>query len=232
MLKIEDFAFEFVWIPPGEFQMGSPENEPGRYENEKNHPVALTAGFWMNKYSVTQGQWKVIMNGENPSYFQKGDNYPVERISWNDCLEFIKKLNEMNKVKGIFRLPSEAEWEYACRAGKTTQYYDSGFKDDNYCWNDLNSNDSIQPVMQKKPNAWGLYDMSGNVWEWCSDWYGDYPDGTMIDPVGPAYGSTRIVRGGSWTNSAMCCRPARRYSFDPSSKYFNIGFRIVMAPDK
>jgi formylglycine-generating enzyme required for sulfatase activity len=171
-------GMDFVWIPDGEYMRGSPGNEPGRGSDEgPQHRVILTRGFHMQTTEVTQGQWRSVM-GNNPSGFQSGDDYPVENVSWNDVQAFIRKLNGMES--GVsYRLPTEAEWEYAARAGSRTRFY---FGDDegrlkDYAWYDANSSLRTQPVGRKKPNAWGLYDMHGNVWEWCSDWFGSYPSG-------------------------------------------------------
>ena len=191
--------------------MGS---EKGDNDEKPVHKVTITKPFYMGKYEVTQEQWEAVM-GSNPSNF-KGAKNPVEQVSWEDCEKFIGKLKE--KVSGRdFRLPTEAEWEYACRAGSTTDYcYGDGDESlDEYAWYYGNSESKTHPVGQKKANAWGLYDMHGNVWEWCSDWYGDYADGAVSDPKGPESGSARVLRGGSWGGNARDCRSACRHSYDP-----------------
>jgi formylglycine-generating enzyme len=231
-------GMEFVWIPPGEFMMGSPENEPGRFDNETLHRVILTRGFYMQTTTVTQGQWKALM-GNNPSYFKDGgDKCPVERVSWDDAQEFIKKLNQ--KEKSEYRLPTEAEWEYACRAGTDTPFYfgkclstDEANYDGNYplegCSKGIYRKKPV-PVKAFPPNAWGLYDMHGNVWEWCHDWYGDYPTTSVTDPTGPDSGSNRVRRGGSWSNGARFCRSAYRHRNSPAYRYDNLGLRLLLPP--
>lgn len=220
---------EFVWIPPGTFIMGSPENEKDRYDDETRHRVTLTQGFWMGKYEVTQAQWEAVMNA-NPSRFESG-NRPVESVSWNDCQDFIAKLNRLNQ--GTFRLPTEAEWEYAYRAGTTTRFYwgeDRNESDiDRYAWYNGNSGDRTHEVGQKRSNPWGLYDMSGNVWEWCADWYGDYPSGPQVDPKGQQSGRARVQRGGSWLSYALYCRSASRNRSYPGYGANYIGLRILLS---
>jgi formylglycine-generating enzyme required for sulfatase activity len=223
---INDLGMKFVYIPPGDFMMGSPENEKGRYDRETLHKVTLTKGFYMQTTEVTQGQWKAVM-GNNPSYFKNcGDDCPVEDVSWNDIQDFIAKINR--RGEGTYRLPTEAEWEYACRADSQTAYC---FGDDEnllpeYAWYDRNSEDRTHPVGQKKPNAWGLYDMHGNVWEWCQDIYStDIYEGEQTYPIYIGKGSDRVLRGGSWINGARDCRSARLY-FSPDFRSPNLGFRL------
>jgi formylglycine-generating enzyme required for sulfatase activity len=239
---------EMVYIAPGTFMMGSPGSEPNHQSDETQHQVTLTKGFWLGKYEVTQGQWKAVM-GSNPSNFSScGSSCPVEQVSWNDCQEFIRKLNNLSGFSG-FRLPTEAEWEYACRAGTTTAFYTGAItetgrdrKDPNLDvagWYGYNSGDrsgwhsdwkdnnhGTKRVGLKKPNAWGLYDMHGNVWEWCADWYGDYPSGSVNDPKGPSTGSYRVLRGGSWDGSAGYCRSADRGRGTPARRSLSLGFRL------
>jgi len=220
-------SMEFVYIKPASFMMGSPSNEPGRDSDEVQHRVKLTKGFYMQKTEVTQGQWKAVMRN-NPSNFKNcGDSCPVEKVSWNDVQEFITKLNR--RGEGRYRLPTEAEWEYACRAGSTNRFY---FGDDEgrlgeYAWYGKNSSSRSHPVARKKPNAWGLYDMHGNVWEWCQDWYGDYPAGSIADPGGPDGGSGRVLRGGSWGHIPRDVRCANRRLGTPARRFRYIGFRLV-----
>ena len=202
---------EMVWCPPGAFTMGS---DDGDRDERPPHPVTLTKGFWLATTEVTQAQWTSVM-GNNPSHF-KGDNLPVEKVSWNDCQEFCRKTG--------LQLPTEAQWEYACRAGSTGEYAGTGNLDD-MGWYDDNSDDKTHPVGQKQPNAWGLYDMHGNVWEWCADWYGDYPNGPVTDPKGASSGSYRVLRSGSWNLNAQACRSAARYDYNPSNYYNYLGFR-------
>ena len=175
---VQGVSLEMVLIPAGKFMMGSPESEKGRYNDETQHEVTLTKPYYMGSYAVTQEQWEAVM-GNNPSIKTKGAKLPVTNVSWQDCQEFIKKLNA--KTDGGYRLPTEAEWEYACRAGTTTEYFygDSITKSDaNY------SKREPMAVGSYKPNAFGLYDMHGNVCEWCEGWYGDYPEGAVMDPKG------------------------------------------------
>jgi len=219
------------WVPQGEFWMGS-QSPNGFFRkiffNEAQHRVTISRSFWMGKYVVTQAQWKDIM-GSNPSGF-KGDNLPVENVSWNDCQEFIQKLNA--KTGKHFRLPTEAEWEYACRAGTTTAYCfgDGAGQLPQYAWYSENS-EQTHPVGQKKPNAWGLYDMHGNVWEWCSDWYSKnyYKRSPSTDPTGPSSGGNRVYRGGSWNYDAQHCRSAYRDRYIPSYRSSFLGFRLALA---
>ena len=240
-------TLKMTWIPPGEFMMGSPVGETGHQPNETQHLVKLTKGFWMGKYEVTQGQWERVM-GSDPSQLEqwtrvKGNNpgqvkdlrNPVADVNWKGCQEFLKKLNQTAEVRtqvqtGTFRLPTEAEWEYACRAGTITRFH-SGNEDsdlDRLGWHGGNSIKKVHPVGQKTPNQFGLYDMHGNVWEWCQDWYGEYPEGTQVDPQGPVSGSLRVVRGGSWYGTTADCRIAARTFDYPDQAY--VGFRVVLAP--
>jgi len=219
---------EMVLIPAGTFIMGSPVNEKGSVDEGPQHQVTLTKSFYMGKYEVTQAQYQAAM-GSNPSYF-KGNNLPVESVSWDDCQTFIQKLNQMSQ--GTFRLPTEAEWEYACRAGTTAQFYwgnDSNYSQINdYAWyNGNNSPNGTKEVGLKKPNAWGLYDMSGNVWEWCQDWYGSYSSDDQVDSIGPKSGSTRVLRGGLWYGSTWVCRSALRNDNSPDCQNNNKGFRLA-----
>ena len=221
-------GMEFVLIPVGEFKMGSPSGEGGRDDDEGPlHTVNIEKAYYLGKYEVTQKQWREVM-GNNPSRF-KGDDLPVERVSWNDVQEFIEKLNEKEgTIK--YRLPSEAEWEYAARAGTTTRYSfgDSESRLGEYAWYDDNSGSKTHTVGQKKPNPWGLYDMHGNVWEWTQDWYhSDYKgaptDGSAWEIGG---GSNRVFRGGSWDREAQACRLAYRNYFEaPYGSY--LGFRLL-----
>ena len=207
---------EMVWCPAGAFAMGSPAGEEGRADNETRHRVTLTAGFWMAKTEVTQAQWQSVM-GSNPSY-HKGDSLPVECVSWKACQEFCRKTG--------LELPTEAQWEYACRAGSTGAYAGTGTMKE-MGWYDDNSLGKTHPVGQKKPNAWGLCDMHGNVWEWCSDWYGEYTSGSVTDPKCVLGGSCRVMRGGSWGVSAGDCRSAGRDYDDPMHASYGLGFRPV-----
>ncbi len=223
-------GMKFVPIPAGTFIMGSPPNEPGeRFDSQTQHKVTLTKGFYMQVTEVTQGQWKAMM-GNNPSGFKIcGENCPVENVSWNDVQEFIKRLNQKEKIRK-YRLPTEAEWEYAARAGSSTTYYfgDDVNELDQYAWYKDNSGGKTHPVGELKPNSWGLYDMYGNVSEWCQDWFGTYPYNDIVDPTGPNTGSYRVNRSGCWdVPSTRCCRSAKRSCDSPDTGYVCIGFRLV-----
>ena len=226
-------GMEFVLIPAGNFTMGSPRRERERDEDERQHKVTITRPFYMQTTEVTQGRWKAVM-GDNPSYFKGcGDDCPVENISWDDCQEFIRRLNQMEGTDK-YRLPTEAEWEYACRAESVTRFY-FGHDDrklSEYAWYVANSGEQTHPVGQKEPNAWGLYDMHGNVWEWCQDWYKkSYPRRHVNDPKGPSSGSFPVSRGGSWNSNARYCRSAARYFVATALTYSYQGFRLVRELD-
>ena len=219
-------GMEFVWVPAGRFVMGSPESEEGRYDDERQHEVRISRGYWMGRYEVTQGEWKAVM-GESPSFFSEcGARCPVDSVSWEDVQEFISKLNKKesgNRYK--YRLPTEAEWEYGARAGTAgVRHGELG----SIAWYDGNSGDRTHPVGQKRANAWGLHDTLGNVWEWTADWYGDYPSGLVTDPRGPLTGSDRVGRGGGWNSGARDVRTAHRSAtHSPGDSCNNDGFRLV-----
>ncbi len=216
---VNGVEFAFRWCPAGSFQMGS---ESGNSDEKPVHEVTLTRGFWLLETEVTQAQWQAVM-GNNPSYFH-GNNLPVECVSWEDCKEFCTKLSS----QGLnVSLPTEAQWEYACRAGTTGAY--AGNLDE-MAWYDDNSGSTTHEVGQKKPNAWGLYDMHGNVYEWCSDWWDSYSESPASDPTGPSSGTLRVFRGGSWNNDAQYCRSANRNGNTPTNRSRNIGFRPVFLP--
>jgi formylglycine-generating enzyme required for sulfatase activity len=238
VLTIQGVEWAFRWCPAGEFQMGSPEGELGRDSDESQHRVMLRRGFWLLETEVTQKMWESVM-GSNPSHF-KGSNLPVETVSWNDCQDFVTKLNGLGVSPSGFRfsLPTEAQWEYACRAGTTTAL-NSGknLTDEKYHCSNLNElgwydwqnkETTTHPVGLKKPNAWGLCDMHGNVWEWCSDWYGDYPTGSVTDPLGASSGSDRVCRGGCWGYFAESCRSANRGSSAPGYSFRSVGLRVSL----
>ena len=230
-------TIEMVWIPPGSFMLGRYSGEQGSYSNEDpQHLVTLDYGFWLGKYEVTQSQWEAV-TGSNPSQnYGVGDDYPVYYVSWNDIHnDFLETLNNQT-VGEPWRLPSESEWEYACRAGTTTRYY---WGDDlsetqigNYAWYSGNSGITTHTVGTKLPNTWNLYDMSGNVWEWVEDWYHSNYNGapTNGDPWLDPPGSARIFRGGSWDNSSTNARCATRYGSNPSNQFSNYGFRCAITP--
>lgn len=218
-VMINGVKFSFRWCPADSFLAGSPESEEGRDKYEVQHTVTFTKGFWILETEVTQGQWKAVMSS-NPSFF-KGDNLPVEQVSWNDCQEFCKKCTELGLP---IQLPTEAQWEYACRAGSSGAI--SGILDD-MAWYWDNSGGTTHQIKTKKPNAWGLYDMHGNVGEWCKDWYGAYSAENVTDPIGPLNGSYRIIRGGSWNRNDLHCRSARRRLDNQKNCYYDLGFRVV-----
>jgi len=229
-LKVKGVSFNLCLIPASTFTMGSPENEDGRYDNETQHQVTITRPYYLMETEVTQELYEVIM-GNNPAYF-KGPQRPVETVSWYDATAFCEKLSHLTGK--TFRLPTEAEWEYACRAGTTGARYGEL---DNIGWYYGNSwnkpYNETHNVRQKTANAWGLYDMLGNVWEWCGDWYGDYPVGGVDDPGGPASGSYRVLRGSSWYDIAGDCRSAVRGYDYPGSESYGHGFRACLpAEDK
>jgi formylglycine-generating enzyme required for sulfatase activity len=213
-----------IYVAPGSFMMGSPRSEEGHDDDETQHHVTLTKGYWLGETEVTQAQWGSVM-GNNPSYF-KGMSRPVERVSWEDCQAFIANVNRevRRQFGGDARLPTEAEWEYACRAGSIGNYAGTGELND-MGWYCDNSEAKTHKVKGKKANAWGFYDMHGNVWEWCQDWYGTYPSGAVTDPTGSASGDGWVLRGGSWY-SAGDCRSANRSGDRPGSRNGSYGFRL------
>ncbi len=228
---------KFVLIPAGTFMMGSPGNEPGRDNDETQHQVTISRPFYMQTTEVTQGQWKRVM-GNNPSHFRNcGDDCPVEQVSWNDVQNFIRRLNQLEETDK-YRLPTEAQWEYAARAGTTTPFHtgsclssEQANYDGNYPQPGCPKGGFRQTTVRVgsfSPNAWGLHDMHGNVWEWVQDWKGDYPSGSVTDPEGPSSGSRRVNRGGSWDKIARYCRSAVRGNRDyPSKIYLYLGFRLL-----
>ncbi|WP_161626566.1 formylglycine-generating enzyme family protein [Desulfatiglans anilini] len=234
----------FALIPAGSFMMGSPENEAGRDADEALHEVHISKPFYLQTTEVTVGQWRSVMG----SRWWKRDREsmkPMTKVSWFDCEDFVKRLNAMGE--GTYRLPTEAEWEYACRAGSRTAY---AWGDTLTCRQALFGNNSIKspecipavkeaglepdgpaPVGSYPPNAWGLYDMHGNVWEWCLGWYGKYPAGPVTDPAGVADDSMKVRRGGSWFKGPLTCRSANRNFAHPASRYRTLGFRVLRVAD-
>lgn len=214
-------------IPGGSFLMGWLEGRDGAKNDHEipAHKVQLT-DFYIGKYPVTQAQWKAVM-GDNPSHFKEAEQNPVENVSWDDIQEFLKKLNE--KTGKNYRLPTEAEWEYAARGGQDSKEYEYAGSNtlETVAWYTENAKNKTHPVGQKSPNELGLYDMSGNVWEWCSDWYGTYPSGDQTNPVGPPSGSYRVLRGGSWFNFPQDCRVADRDVGAPGDRGYYVGFRLA-----
>jgi formylglycine-generating enzyme required for sulfatase activity len=227
---------EMVLIKPGSFTMGSSEEEPGRSGSDwPLHEVTITKPFYIGKYEVTQAQWESVM-GNNPSSFRGRPDNPVEKVRWRTCQKFIKKLNSLGQ--GTFRLPTEAEWEYACRAGTMTRFSfgDSLENADQYMWWEGNNDpNGTKEVGLKLPNPWGLYDMHGNVQEWCEDrWHLPYERGPQINPQGPSSGSSffflwknRVFRGGSFVSRAQDCRSSSRSREQSIDFHYSLGFRLV-----
>ncbi|MEO5362693.1 MAG: SUMF1/EgtB/PvdO family nonheme iron enzyme [Magnetococcus sp. DMHC-8] len=213
-----------VWVPEGAFRMGDGSGADGQNAGPV-HEVRLD-GFWLGKYPVTQGEWKKVM-GSNLSHFKRGDRYPVESVAWEDVQEFLQKLNE--RRHGTYRLPTEAEWEYACRSGGQDEIYSGSNNADTVAWHQANSGERTHPVGQKAPNGLGLHDMSGNVWEWVADWYDAtyYAHSPRCNPQGPAEGTHRIKRGGSWGSRPETLRATFRYDSSPDGWYDDLGFRLL-----
>ncbi len=297
----DDKRLQMLWVKPGSFMMGSPESEQGRDDDEKQHNVRLTKGYWLGKYEVTYGQWKALMGTDLKEQVRKalnddtvypylgnktlrefwglerdsdpmtrigneGDNLAMHYVSYDECIAFCYRLNERERRAGRlpegyeYALPTEAQWEYACRAGTTTALYNGSINIlgqfnapalDNIAWYGGNSSvgyegrgwltdswaekqypggrSGVRDVGGKQPNAWGFYDMIGNVYEWCSDWYGQY-EYSATDPRGPAIGSGRVNRGGSWNGNARFCRAAKRGGGYPSDRCYHLGFRLALVP--
>ena len=231
-VNLAGISQRFRWIQPGSFLMGSPPEEEGRYANEMQHKVILTRGYWLADTACTQALWQAV-TGKNPSHF-KAPNNPVEQVSWDDVGQFLQQLNRQQPELAL-RFPTDAEWEYACRAGTSSAFHFGG-KDDlsldkvNYSgeWDNHNSGGKTKPVKSYPPNPWGLYEMHGNVWEWCQDWYGDYPAEKAVDPQGASSGSYHVLRGGSWFSDGRGCRSALRDALDPADRYFYTGFRLAL----
>ena len=255
IVRIGETEVALRWCPPGWFTMGN--------HNETQHFVTLTKGFWLGETEATQRLWKKVM-GNNPSYFKSGDDYPVENVSWNDCQEFLTKLNSQAPVAGFkWTLPTEAQWEYACRAGTTTElpngkdlqilgWRNAPVLDDiawyvgnsSVDWHGVNGWDvsgliekqysgskaGTHPVARKAANEWGLYDMIGNVQEWCADWYGPYPSGSVTDPTGASSGSYRVLRGGAWIVTPTFCSSSYRWNYTPDFSDKSLGFRVALVP--
>jgi formylglycine-generating enzyme required for sulfatase activity len=245
---------KMVQVPAGRFLMGSPSDEPGRDDDEgPQHSVTISRPFLIGATEVTQGQWRTVM-GSNPSHFSScGDECPVESVNWHEAVDFCNRLSDREGLsrcyQGVgenvtwnhsctgYRLPTEAEWEYAARAGSTTPFASGRISaSGNDCqadgnlevmgWYCQNSGSKTHPVGQKQANAWGLYDMQGNVWEWVWDWKGNYPSGSVTDPTGPGGGSGRVLRGGSWLYVARFCRSANRDISVPGDRDSGLGFRL------
>ena len=239
-------GMKLVLVPKGTFIMGSPQTEEARNENETQHEVTISKDYYLGVTELTQGQYEKVM-GTNPSHFQKqvirksdSSMFPVEQVSWEDAIEFCNKLSDLpeeKKAGRVYRLPTEAEWQYACRAGSKTAYsFGKSSKSlGDYAWIKGNSNDQTHPVGEKKANAWGLFDMHGNVYELCRDWYGEYPKGavsdpTVSDPVIPRDVAGRVSRGGFWGYVNANCRSAYRNKFAQSIRSDAVGFRVALSP--
>jgi formylglycine-generating enzyme required for sulfatase activity len=235
----------FVWCPPGDFEMGTPDRMVGHLENENQVRVTLSRGFWMSQTEITQKHWEAVARTtpwKDDQSVEEGPEYPATHVGWQDCMEFCRKLTEQEQKAGRlpigweYTLPTEAQWEYACRAGTTTIYTFGNGSDHekgrfiDYVWGgrlgDLESDPHTHPVGLKKANAWGFHDVHGNVWEWCRDFYGDRQSGGR-DPSGPAIGTTRVIRGGSWNTVEFDCRSAHRVEADPALRNNETGFRIA-----
>ena len=224
----DGISIDMVKVEAGTFMMGATSEMKDPYSDKKPvHQVTLTNDYYMGKYEVTQALWQAVM-GSNPSNF-KGDNLTVETVNWNDCQEFISKLNSLTGRK--FRLPTEAEWEYAARGGKKSRSYQySGSSNiSDVAWYDGNSGSKTHPVGKKQANELGIYDMSGNVWEWCSDWYGSYSSSSQTNPMGSDSGAKRVRRGGSWCHIARICRSSYRSGDAPDCRGLYLGLRLALS---
>jgi formylglycine-generating enzyme required for sulfatase activity len=255
-------GMKFVLIPGGTFKMGSPPSEEGSLDDEVQHEVTISKDYYLGAFEVTQSQYQQIMGKNPSIFEGKKmvdrippkkhpktgrtieeavknpidtNNYPVDSITKLDAIEFCKRLSrlpEERKARRGYRLPTEAEWEFACRAG-SNKAYSFGDRPEllkDYSWFSGNSNNHTHPVGEKMPNAWGLYDMHGNVWEWCSDWYGDYSKTAVTDPTGPREGTSSAMRGGGWGDEAAACRSATRNRLNPYSEFARLGFRVALSP--
>jgi formylglycine-generating enzyme required for sulfatase activity len=233
-------GMKFVYISPGSFIMGSPSGEPERHPDEARHQVSLSKGFYLGMTEVTHRQWNDVM-GNNPSAFNEcGEDCPVESVSWHEVQKFIRKLNDMEE-KSVYRLPTEAEWEYACRAGTETLFsYGNCLSTDQanfdgrrtlHACSNGKYRESPLPVATFPANSWGLYDMHGNVWEWCLDWYGKKLSGDVADPTGASAGKYKVIRGGSWFSVDHDCRSANRDRSSPHLELDHTGFRVLMIKD-
>ena len=228
-ITVKGVSFEMVYVDGGSFDMGATTEQGSDADSDEKpmHSVTLS-DYYIGKCEVTQELWEAVM-GSNPSNF-KGAQNPVEQVSWNDCQEFVSRLNRL--TGRTFRLPTEAEWEYAARGGNQSLHYKySGIGNiGNVAWYNRNSGGSTHAVGTKTANELGIYDMSGNVWEWCSDRYGDYSAGAQTNPQGPSSGSRRVLRGGSWDDYASCCRVSYRDYYGPGGSSIHSGLRLVLVP--
>jgi len=245
--RIGGVPFVMRWIPPGVFLMGSPETESDRDSDEgPQHEVTISQGYWLGETPVTQEQWRAVVQAaatklpESPSHFKDKPQHPVDSVNWHQCVQFCDLVQELLQSAQPFRLPTEAQWEYACRAGTSGAFHDGSTctdplgKDpalDRLGWFDDNSGRSTQPVRQKVANNWGLYDMHGNVWEWCRDSMRGYKAAACVDPVGPeSSGASRVLRGGGWSSNAGFCRAAYRSTSAPGDDWNGTGLRLSAGP--
>ncbi|MDB6131461.1 MAG: hypothetical protein JWM04_2568 [Verrucomicrobiales bacterium] len=233
---VAELKLEMIWVKPGTFTMGSPPDEALRNKAEgPQTEVTLTRGYWLGKTEVTQFQYEAITKTNPSAYRVAGSNAPVDSVSWLDAMKYCEQLTDREKMAGrlpkgyVFTLPTEAQWEYACRAGTTTSY--SG-DPDAMGWFSENSSEATHTVGTKQANPWGFFDMSGNVLEWCRDWYGDYPGGSAKDPSGPGHGYYRIARGGSWRNEIQVGRSAARAGGSPGRIDYTLGFRLALCEER
>ena len=227
-LNLKYLTSNMVYVSGGTFTMGATsEQVSDAHDREKPAHSVTVSGFYICKYEVTQALWKAVM-GSNPSYWE-GDNLPVEQVSWNDCQDFIRKLNALTGKN--FRLPTEAEWEFAARGGNNSRGYKYAGSNNigDVAWYDGNSGSKTHVVGTKSPNELGIYDMSGNVREWCQDWYGSYSSASQTNPTGTNSGSYRVARGGGWCGYARYCRSSYRYGFASFDFYSNGGLRLVLS---
>ena len=227
--NVLNLNMKMLYVEGGTFTMGATSEQGSDAESDENpaHSVQLDS-YYISATEVTQAQWQAVM-GTNPSYF-KGSNRPVENVSWHDAQAFCRELS--NITGKTYLLPTEAQWEYAARGGNKSRQnkYSGSYAIDAVAWYTDNSGGATHDVGAKRPNELGIYDMSGNVWEWCSDWYGSYPSSSQINPTGPSSGSGRVLRGGSWYGNAGSCRVSDRSVSYPSSRFYNYGFRVVLVP--